>query len=122
MSPELDAAGRMQALMGRQSLARSWARFQLEHSLVLGPVSTEPPFRVGTDLTPEGQAAIVQSIRLVLAGNLLGLPAVAAPVGISGGLPQSVQVIGPRLREDLCLYAAEAIERGCGVLTPIEPR
>lgn len=59
---------------------------------------------------------------MVLAGRLLGLPAVALPVGIAAGLPQPVQVIGPRYREDLCVDAAAAIENRVGILTPIDPR
>jgi amidase len=59
---------------------------------------------------------------MALAVNALGLPAVALPVGIAEGLPQAVQVIGPRYREDLCLDAAEAIEDRLGIITPIDPR
>jgi Asp-tRNA(Asn)/Glu-tRNA(Gln) amidotransferase A subunit family amidase len=54
--------------------------------------------------------------------NALGLPAVALPVGIGDGLPQSVQLIGPRYREDLCFDAAAAIEDRVGIITPIDPR
>jgi Asp-tRNA(Asn)/Glu-tRNA(Gln) amidotransferase A subunit family amidase len=54
--------------------------------------------------------------------NALGLPAVALPVGIGDGLPQSVQVIGPRYREDLCFDAAAALEDRVDIITPIEPR
>jgi amidase len=55
--------------------------------------------------------------------NLLGLPAVAVPAGCDGGLPQAVQIIGPRFREDLCLDAAEVIEERTGAgQTPIDPR
>jgi amidase len=61
-------------------------------------------------------------MRLVVAGNLLGLPAAVVPVGVANGLPQAVQIIGPRFREDLCLDAAQAIEERLGVLTPIDPR
>jgi amidase len=45
-----------------------------------------------------------------------------APVAGSIRLPQAVQVIGPRYREDLCLDAAEAIEDRLGIITPIDPR
>jgi len=61
-------------------------------------------------------------MRLVTTVNLLGLPSVAVPVGVTDGLPQGVQIIGPRYREDLCLEAAEAIEERVGVLTPIDPK
>ena len=52
--------------------------------------------------------------------NLLGLPAVAVPSGLAGGLPLGVQIIGARYREDLCLDAAEVIEARHGLPTPIE--
>ncbi len=120
--PDIDPAAHMQAFMARQSLARAWAEFQLAHPLIVAPVSTEPPFKVGMDLTPDGVAKIMQSMRMVVAINLLGLPSAAVPVGTADGLPQAVQVIGPRYREDLCLDAAEALERACGVLAPIDPR
>ena len=61
-------------------------------------------------------------MRMVLAVNLLGLPAVVLPAGTSAGLTQSVQVIAPRYREDLCLDAAAAIEAAAPMPTPIDPR
>jgi amidase len=61
-------------------------------------------------------------MRMAMAVNTLGLPAVALPVGIRDGLPQAVQLIGSRYREDVCLDAAAAIEDRLGILTPIDPR
>jgi len=61
-------------------------------------------------------------MRMAMAVNALGLPAVALPVGTRDGLPQAVQVIGPRYREDLILEAAAAIEDRVGIITPIDPR
>jgi amidase len=61
-------------------------------------------------------------MRIVVPVNILGLPSCAVPVGCDGGLPQGVQFIGARFREDLLLGAAQAIEERAPVLTPIEPR
>lgn len=121
--PESTLAGYLGALAERNNIARQWSVFAERYPLVLGPVATIPPFPVGRDLG--GKAAVAEllhSMRLVVAINLLGLPSVAVPVGVDGALPRGVQIIGPRYREDLCLDAAEAIERAAGVLTPMEPR
>jgi amidase len=108
------------ALVARHAIARAWAAFQQDHPLVLGPVSTAPPFAAGDDVGGTGPVArILGSLHLTLAVSALGLPAVAVPVGMANGLPQGVQLIGPRWREDLCLTAAEVVEEP---VTPIDPR
>ena len=89
--------------------------------MIVGPIFTDVPFEAGTDLADGRVAETIHGMRLAMAINALGLPAVAVPVGIAGGLPQVVQIIGSRYREDLCLEAAEAIEERLGVLTPIDP-
>jgi amidase len=104
----------------RQSLLRAWGEFQERHPLIVAPIFADLPFEVGTDLTTAGVAEILRGMRMALAVNALGLPAVALPVGIGDGLPQSVQVIGPRYREDLCLDAAAALEDRVGIITPID--
>jgi len=90
---------------------------------VLGPVGTAPPFETGYDIRGTDEVLeMVNRLRLVVLGNLLGLPAAVVPVGVANGLPQAVQIIGARYSEDLCLGAAEAIEERPGVVTPIDPR
>ncbi|MGH8902469.1 MAG: amidase [Egibacteraceae bacterium] len=109
-------------LAARNGIARAWAQFQHDWPLVLGPVATIEPPPVGFDLGgPENVSTLVQAHRLMLLVNLLGLPAVAVPVGFWHHLPQGVQIIGPRYREDLCLDAAQALEDRHGVITPIDP-
>ena len=104
-------------------MACDWASFHRQYPLVLGPVATEPPFKAGMDVAGiEEVRNIVKSMTLVLAVNLLGLPSAVIPVGIQNGMPQEVQLIGPRFREDLCLDAAEAVEEVLGTVTPIDPR
>ncbi len=41
---------------------------------------------------------------------------------IADGLPEVVQIIGPRYRADLVLDTAAALEGALGVITPIDPR
>jgi amidase len=111
----------MQSFMTRQSLLRAWGEFQEGHPLIVAPVYTDIPFEVGTDLENGRVADTIRGMRMTMAVNALGLPAVAVPVGVGEGLPQAVQVIGPRYREDLCLDAAEVIEDRVGIFTPIDP-
>jgi amidase len=106
----------------RHTLARQWGQFQQTRQLIVAPISTSIPFKVGTDLAAGKVAETIGAMRMAIAVNALGLPAVAVPVGVADGLPQVVQVIGPRYREDLCLDAAAALEQALGVLTPIDPR
>jgi amidase len=117
-----DPIAAMNAFAVRRSLIRSWGEFQETHPLILAPVCTEPPFRAGTDLTERRVGEEIESMRMVAPVNALGLPAVALPVGVADGLPQAVQIIGPRYREDLCLDAAAAVEGRLGTFTPIDPR
>ncbi|UCM87736.1 amidase [Streptomyces marincola] len=104
-------------------LRRSWAEFLDRYPLLLAPVFTEPPFAPGTESRdPEGHDLVGTAMRLCSATSLVGVPAVAVPAGFAGGLPIGVQVVGRAYREDLCLDAAEAIERRTPVRTPVEPR
>ncbi len=119
---EQDPVAAMQAFMTRHSLLQAWGEFQETRPLVVAPIYTDIPFEAGTDLADGAVASTIHGMRMAIAVNALGLPAVAVPVGVADGLPQVVQVIGPRYREDLCLDAAAALEEALGVLTPIDPR
>jgi amidase len=110
----------MLSYMTRQSLLRAWGEFQ-QNPLIVGPVFTDVPFEATKGLTAAEIAEIIHGLRMTIAVNALGLPAVAVPVGIADDLPQAVQVIGPRYREDLCLDAASALEDKLGIITPIDP-
>ena len=122
-SSEPSLGGYLEAHMERFRCARVWSEWFGGSRLLLGPVSTAQPFAVGHDVAgPEEALGVRNSMRLTLAVNLLGLPSVAVPAGVDDGLPQGVQLIGPRYREELCLAAAQAVEDRLGVITPIEPR
>jgi amidase len=117
-----DPVTTIQSFMMRESLLRAWGQFQEQHPLIVAPICTDIPFQAGTDLAEGRVAETIHAMRMAIAVNALGLPAVALPVGIGDGLPQAVQVIGPRYREDLCLDAAAALEDRVGIITPIDPR
>lgn len=109
-------------MMERAAIARAWSELMDETPLVLAPIATQPAWKVGADFDAEWGAGWLTALRMVVVVNLLGLPAVAVPTGVAHGIPQAVQIIGPRFREDLCLAAAEAIEARLPTITPIDPR
>ncbi|MFC7304485.1 amidase [Streptomyces monticola] len=107
----------------RLSIQRAWAEFLGRYPLLLGPVFTEPPVEPGLESAHlEGHERVTRAMRLCSATSFAGLPAVAVPGAVVGGLPQGVQLVASAYREDLCLDAAAAVERRVGVLTPVQPR
>lgn len=122
-TPKVDLQGYMKGVAARATHLRKWQQFLEHYPLVLGPVSTELPFLVDFDRQPglTGET-LRRAQRLLIAVNLLGLPAVAVPTGLADGIPVGVQLIGSHFREDLCLDAAEVIETELKLATPIDPR
>lgn len=124
VAPLTSTTDMSQLLALRHGLGRAWSQFMAEHQLVLTPTWTQIPFEQGFDAaTAQGAAATVEMIRPVVAANLLGLPSACVPAGrdTATGMPIGVLLTGQRLREDLCLDAAEVIEAQSGLATPIDP-
>jgi amidase len=116
----VDQAAQLGAWVAVYQLGAAWGQFLEDNPVVLSPVCCERPWLVGEDITRVGEIAV--AMRMVVPVNILGLPSCAVPVGADEGLPQGVQLIGARFREDLLLDAAQAIEDRAPVLTPIQPR
>ena len=119
--PPSDMQGVLAALAQRDLLLWRWLTFMQQYPLVVMPTLGDlaPPHNL--DTTREGQARVMDSIRVSLISPLLGVPAIAVPVGNHGRLRPGVQILASRFREDLCLDAGEVIEAAEGVVTPIDP-
>ena len=121
MLPPTDMAGVLAAFVRRDVLLHRWLTFMIDYPLVVMPTLGDlaPPHDL--DTTREGQAKVMDSLRVSLLAPLLGLPALAVPVGHHGWLRPGVQIMAARFREDLCLDAGEVIEAAEGVVAPIDP-
>lgn len=105
----------------RFRLMREWSSFFAETPVLICPVWAEPAFTHGADLDRDQPDLTINTIRPVLAANLLGLPAAVTPAGMSNGLPVGVQVMGDRFTDHQCLTIAAEIEGLVGRFTPIDP-
>jgi amidase len=121
LAPPTDLAGVLTALAERDLFLWRWLAFMQRYPLVVVPTMGDlaPPHNL--DTTREGQTRIRDSSRVSLIAPVLGIPALAVPVGTHGRLRPGVQILAPRFREDLCLDAGEVIEAAEGVITPIDP-
>lgn len=109
----LDRDGYVAALVARHALTRAWGELTDAYPVVLGPVATDGTSAVGRDLS--GSDAVRDmwlSHRLLVAANLLGVPALALPAGLDArGLPTGVQLVGAAHGELDLLAAARSIEQ-----------
>ena len=125
---ELIAECRPEALMipvvhaERLRLSRLWSEFFVDYPIVIGPTWTDIPFLHDEDIQPgTGSRMTVDRLRFITPANVLGIPAIALPMGVADGLPTGVQVYADRWREDLCLLGAETIEAEIGQICPMDP-
>jgi aspartyl-tRNA(Asn)/glutamyl-tRNA(Gln) amidotransferase subunit A len=79
--------------------------------LMLLPVVPALPFRLG-EKTGDPLAMYLSDV-FTLGANLAGIPGLSVPMGLApGGLPASVQLLGPADAEPRLLRAARALELG----------
>lgn len=107
----------------RDRLALTWSEFLGDYPIIIGPIWADLPFPHDADLDPQtGLETTLQRLQFITPANLLGIPAVALPMGVTDGLPTGIQIYAERWREDVCLSTAEAIEATVGAVAPIDPR
>lgn len=114
----LDKKGYMRALMARTRILREWLLFLERYPLVLSPLALRPSFQVDEDIQGGliGQE-FINALGPSVSINVLGLPSAVVPIALDQEVPHGVQIIGRRFREDLCLDAAESIEKQVGILS-----
>jgi len=106
----------------RHRLSQLWSAFFVDYPIVLGPTWTDIPFLHDEDIDPvSGAELTIDRIRFITPANLLGIPALALPMGVADGLPTGVQIYADKWREDLVLQAAELIEAEVGQICPVDP-
>jgi amidase len=107
----------------RSFLIRLWSEFFVRRPVIVGPTWTRLPWPIDADLDgATGMQLVRDTAAFITPANVLGLPAIALPTGVAGGLPTGIQIYADLWREDLCLEAAEIIEAGVTMPTPIDPR
>ena len=104
----------------RRAFTREFARVWHEVDCLIVPATPAPAPRIGeTTVNLGGREEDVRlaATRLVRGVNLLGLPALAMPCGLTAaGLPVGAQIIGPAFQEALVLRVGAALEdAGVGI-------
>lgn len=105
----------------RFGLMRAWSEFFSECPVLLSPTWAQPAFEHGADLGEQFAGVMRDTLRPVLPGNLLGIPAAVVPFGMAADLPVGIQIMGDKFTDLRCLAVAEQIERASTISTPIDP-
>lgn len=114
LSPDVAERLEMGSMLDRSEVAAAWElarRWAGELTALLASVDLIAlPVLAATPPLLDDPARML-SIRLTGPFNLAGLPALALPVaGEEGGLPASLQLVGPAGSEELIMATAEAVE------------
>ena len=100
----------------RQRMQREFAQVWSTVDCVITHTTPNTAPRVGESTVKLGgreEDVRLATTRLVRSMNLLGLPALSIPCGLSGGgLPVGLQIIGPPFEESLILRVGAALEDG----------
>ncbi|MEC7257667.1 MAG: amidase family protein, partial [Pseudomonadota bacterium] len=120
--PELDRAEWLTAYARRGDMLRAWQMFFAETPLLLTANTWSLPMVDDYDQSPEFDSArFYAEVAPNLAQPILGLPGMAVPMGLAGGIPVGVQLLGTRFSEPLLMSAAEVLERAQDPLDPVDP-
>jgi aspartyl-tRNA(Asn)/glutamyl-tRNA(Gln) amidotransferase subunit A len=83
-----------------------------KYDLLLGPTAPSPAFPIGSKIA-DPLALYLEDV-MTVAVNLVGIPAISLPLGLSDGLPVGVQLMAPQRAERALLQTACAVESVIG--------
>jgi aspartyl-tRNA(Asn)/glutamyl-tRNA(Gln) amidotransferase subunit A len=112
----LAATDYIQAQRLRKKMQREFAAVWREVDCLIAPATPTPAPRVGDHKVRLGgreEDIRILTTRLLRGFNLLGLPSLGMPCGLSAaGLPVGLQIVGPAMEEALILRVGAAMEDG----------
>lgn len=112
--PDRDAF--IAAMARRITYQRAWAEMFQQIDALIMPVSAATPFENDQDFErPDTLDELSRAQRALVVVNLLGLPAATVRTLDSRPVPLGVQVVGPMLRDEVCLEVAGRIEAALGL-------
>ncbi len=121
-TPEVDFEALRTGLARRTTILREWLAFMQDYPIVLTPTTWRKPQAIDTYDDPVGLTAEqVLELSPLHVTPLLGLPTLAAPTGLSGGVPMGVQLMGSLFQEERLFAAGAVLEKNCARLTPKDP-
>jgi amidase len=116
LAPEVTAKSLLEALQYRAGLVREWTVFMNRHTVMLCPVSAEPPFPDSLDVeSADSFRRVIEAQLPQIALPFTGLPAMTLTTE-TGRIPGGVQLVAAPFREDVLLQAAEDIESRCEMI------
>jgi aspartyl-tRNA(Asn)/glutamyl-tRNA(Gln) amidotransferase subunit A len=98
----------LKAQRARTRIAREYDTAFARCDVLLMPTTPTLPFRLG-EKTDDPLAMYLSDV-FTIGANLAGIPGLSVPMGLSGGLPVAVQLLGPPDAEPRLLRAARALE------------
>lgn len=113
------AADYVNAQRLRRLQRHEFAEIWRQADCLLVPTTPTAAPEIGQTEVPLGgknEDVRLASTRLVRALNVLGVPALSMPCGVTaGGLPIGLQIVGPPFREDRVLLVGAALEDAAGI-------
>jgi aspartyl-tRNA(Asn)/glutamyl-tRNA(Gln) amidotransferase subunit A len=98
----------LKAQRARTRIAREYDAAFARCDVLLMPTTPTLPFKLG-EKTDDPLAMYLSDV-FTIGANLAGIPGLSVPMGLSGGLPVAVQLLGPADAEPRLLQAARALE------------